>query len=32
MKMWKIESTAKMVRLLTDVHRQGKVIEAWAEQ
>ncbi len=30
MKACKINTTAKMAKLLTEVRRQGKVIEAWA--
>jgi hypothetical protein len=28
----KINTTAKMAKLLTEVRRQGKVIEAWTEE
>ena len=29
---YKIDSTAKMARLLTEVRKQGQVIEAWARE
>jgi hypothetical protein len=31
MRECKIDGTAKMVRPLTDVRKQGKVIEAWSD-
>jgi hypothetical protein len=31
MKVCKIDRTAKMARLLTEVRKQGEVIEAWAD-
>jgi hypothetical protein len=32
MKLCKIDTTAKMAKLLTKVRKQGEAIEAWAER